>query len=90
MLSRRAMTCVASTDGDKLTRRNRIADARKAFEKRRLVSVKENFNKLVMIATSDVKELTDFLKEIDEAHKQELMPKSGPSPDSGENIFRDP
>lgn len=94
MLSKRSLVCVASSDGERIVRKNKIVDARRSFEKRRLVSVKENFNKLVMIATADVKELSDFLKELDDAHKRELMQKPSASTesrddsgDSSENVF---
>jgi hypothetical protein len=72
LLSRRSIICVASSKKPD----NPVVAARKAFEKRRMTSVKENFNKLVVIATADAKEVTDFLKELDEIHKKALMPKS--------------
>lgn len=49
-----------------------VTVARKAFEKKRAKSVKENFNKLLVVANSDVKEIGDFLKELDEIHKKEM------------------
>lgn len=71
LLSRRSLVCVASS-GKKTE--SPIFRARKAFENKRMVSLKENLNKIVAIATADVKELTDFVKELDELHKKELMP----------------
>lgn len=71
LLSRRSLVCVASSA--KKTE-SPILRARKAFETKRMVSLKENLNKIVAIATADVKELTDFVKELDELHKKELMP----------------
>lgn len=88
MLSRKALTCVAS-GGEKPSKYNKIAETRKTFEKRRLVAMKENFNKLVMIATAETKELGDFLKDLDAVHKSELMPKEEKQSDS-ENVFKDP
>lgn len=84
MLARRSLTCVATSQKPQ----NNIAAARKAFEKRRLASVKENFNKLVLIATSDTKEISDFVKELDELHKKHFdrtTPQNDESRD--DNIF---
>ena len=70
-----------------------VVTARKAFEKKRMVSLKDNINKLVAIANADTKEVTDFLKELDQLHKKELMPASSDTrsndsdADSDENIF---
>lgn len=52
--------------------KNHIVAARKLFESKRLVSLKENVNKLILIATADTKEISDFVKELDELHKKEL------------------
>lgn len=90
ILSRASFRCIASSVPEKPKKANPIVDARKAFEKKRLVSVKENFNKLVMIASSDVKELGDFIKELDEIHRKELFPADRSSKgDADENIFLD-
>lgn len=70
LLSRRSLVCVASAKKAE----SPIVRARKAFESKRMVSLKENLNKIVAIATADVKELTDFVKELDDLHKKELMP----------------
>jgi len=51
---------------------NPISVSRKNFEKTRSESLKENFNKLMVIASSDLKEYSDFFKELDEIHKKEL------------------
>lgn len=92
ILSRRALSCVACANGKKVD--TPIVNARKAFEAKRMSSLKENFNKMVAIANADAKELVDFVKELDELHKKELMPSStstsgkvDPEADSDENIF---
>lgn len=92
LLSRRTLRCFASRDTPELPKPpSPINEARKAFEKRRLVSLKENFSKLVMIATSDGKELSDFAKELDELHKKEFGAIFEKSPHRAgkerENIF---
>lgn len=63
-----------------------IVQARQRFEKKRMVSLKENFNKLMMIATADTKELVDFIKELDDLHKEHMMPTSV-VPKENDNIF---
>jgi hypothetical protein len=68
-LATRFTKCRASADNSS---KNNIVAARKLFEKKRLVSLKDNFNKLILIATADTKEITDFVKELDELHKKEL------------------
>jgi hypothetical protein len=45
---------------------------RKNFETKRTASLKENVNKLLLIAASDVQEYSDFFKELDVIHKKEL------------------
>ena len=86
ILSRSSLRCVASAAKKPDTP---IVSARKTFEKKRMTSMKENFNKLVAIATSDTKELVDFVKELDELHKKELMPSAVKNPETStdENIF---
>jgi uncharacterized membrane protein YjjP (DUF1212 family) len=49
-----------------------ISISRKQFEKKRNISLKENVNKLLIIASSDLKEYSDFFKELDEIHKKEI------------------
>lgn len=80
-----------------------INAARKRFESKRAESLKDNANKLLAIANSDVKEYGSFLKELDELHKKELgafvdkFKNRGPktydskesTSDSEENIFVD-
>lgn len=91
LLSRRSLVCVASAKKTE----SPIVRARKTFETKRMVSLKENLNKIVAIATADVKELTDFVKELDDLHKKELMPGKSKTTDesvaeedqSDENIF---
>jgi alanyl-tRNA synthetase len=51
---------------------NPVNVIRKNFEKIRSESLKDNFNKLMVIAASDIKEYSDFFKELDEIHKKEL------------------
>ena len=85
ILARRSLTCVASSQKPQ----NSIAAARKAFEKRRTSSVKENFNKLVLIATSDTKEITDFMKELDELHKKQFESFKKKDESNEENVFLD-
>lgn len=99
MLSRvPRLNCYAKYDSKVSKADNPIINARKAFEKKRMTSLKENFNKLVTIATADSKEVVDFVKELDELHKKEIekfmdkMPKtvgSSNENESKENIFLD-
>ena len=90
LLSRRSVVCVASAKKTE----SPIVRARKAFETKRMASLKENLNKIVAIATADVKELTDFVKELDDLHRKELMPGKSKTEESvvdedqnDENIF---
>ena len=73
MILSRRMTCVASVSKKP---DSPIQLARKAYEKKRMVSLKENINKLITIATADTKEVVEFIKELDELHKKELMPNA--------------
>lgn len=79
-----------------------VTVARKRFEAKRGVSLKENLNKLLVIATADIKEYGDFVKELDDIHRKEVKElfnkaKSSVVGDSaesvaeeeGENIFVD-
>lgn len=85
-LATRSVKCsVASRDNSP---KNNIVAARKLFESKRLVSLKENVNKLILIATSDTKEISDFIKELDELHKKELNYNKKKS-DSEENEDED-
>jgi alanyl-tRNA synthetase len=52
---------------------NPISSARKAFEKKRTASLKENVNNLLSIANSDIKEYSGFIKELDDLHKKEFQ-----------------
>lgn len=70
-LATRSATCRATSSRDNSPKNNIVA-ARKLFESKRLVSLKENVNKLILIATADTKEISDFIKELDELHKKEL------------------
>ena len=90
MLTRRSLKCLATSQKPQ----NNITVARKAFESRRFISVKENFNKLVLIATSDTKEISDFMKELDLLHKKHFektptTPTTSTTDESSsdENIF---
>lgn len=51
---------------------NPINASRKAFEKKRTITLKENVNTLLKIANLDIQEAGDFIKELDELHKQTL------------------
>lgn len=70
--------------------------ARLAFEKKRTESVKKNLSDLLVIATADVKEYTEFLKEIDLLHRKEFekfIPKKEQKVSEEveeENIFKAP
>jgi hypothetical protein len=88
--------CCAS----KKSETNPVSVSRKRFEAKRGVSLKENLNKLLVIANADIKEYGDFFKELDEIHKKEVnafidkVKAGGSSPassssseDEGENIF---
>jgi hypothetical protein len=78
---------------------NPVTVSRKRFEAKRGVSLKENLNKLLVIANADIKEYGDFIKDLDEIHKKEVntfidkVKAGGPSSssssseDEGENIF---
>ena len=70
LFARKAVICRASSKDN--SQKNNIVAARKLFENKRLVSLKENVNKLILIATADTKEISDFVKELDELHKKEL------------------
>jgi len=70
LFARKSVTCRASSKDN--APKNHIVAARKLFESKRLVSLKENVNKLILIATADTKEISDFVKELDELHKKEL------------------
>jgi len=95
--STRSTKCRASGDNSP---KNNIVAARKLFESKRLVSLKENVNKLILIATADTKEISDFVKELDELHKKELnynkkkseeevdIPDSEDTPDSEESVLK--
>ncbi len=73
LVSRNVFKCVASAERPK--QRSLITNARKKFEKKRLETLKENINKLAFIATLDTKEITDFVKELDECHKEYFKSK---------------
>lgn len=69
---------------------NPVTVARKKFEKAREQTLKENFNRLVFIATNDVRQVTDFVKELDEIHKKafdDFLAPAKPVPVEEENIF---
>ena len=57
---------------DSNTSTNPITNARKAFEKKRNVTLKQNVNTLLNIANSDLKECSVFLKQLDTLHKAEV------------------
>ena len=92
LAARRSLVCVAQQKPQSQSL-NTINVARKAFEKRRLASAKENFNKLMLIATSDTKDITDFVTELDKLHKERFeswMPAAKQEANNDESsIFRD-
>jgi len=49
-----------------------ITNIRKEFEKSRSLILKDNVNKLLAIARSDVKEYSDLFKELDNVHKESI------------------
>jgi len=71
---RGTLKCVASCQNSNKTE-SPIVGARKRFEAKRQQAAKEAFSKLSAIAAADVKQVTDFLVELDTLHKKELMPK---------------
>lgn len=70
-----------------------IQALRKRLEDSRATSVRENWSKVVAIATADVKFADDVLKELDAFHKSILdksFNKVSPvKADEAENIFKD-
>lgn len=66
--SRVVCKCYASKD----RKENPITVVRKAFEKKRAVNAKDNLNKLLIVADSDLKEYANFFKELDEIHRKEF------------------
>jgi len=75
MLTRAPLRCVASCNNKSSSSKadNPIVQARKRFEVARQTAVKDTFNKLSAIAAADVKQVTDFLVELDTLHKKELQ-----------------
>lgn len=49
--------------------KNILNVSRKEFETKRLSQIKENFNKFLTIGSSELKEYSDFFKELDKIHK---------------------
>jgi hypothetical protein len=89
LLSRKTFRCYASAE----KKENNIVAARKLFEAKRSVSLKENVNKLIQIATADSKEVNDFLKELDVLHKKEInsiFPNSTPAPTTSSSEDENP
>jgi len=71
MISRTStVRCVAKASSNKPE--HPITIARKSFEAKRSITLKENFNKLALLATADTKEISDFIKVIDELHRKEF------------------
>ncbi len=67
--SRTTFKCFAAKD----KKENPITVARKAFEKKRAVNAKENLNKVLRVADSDLKEYFNFFKELEEIHRKEFL-----------------
>lgn len=68
--SRIVCKCYASKDQKT---ENAITIARKAFEKKRAVNAKENLNKVLLVADTDLKEYYNFFKELEEIHRKEFL-----------------
>jgi len=79
LASRTSLKCVASCQNSSSSQTpkvdNPIVQARKRFEAARQVAAKDTFNKLSAIAAADMKQVTDFLVELDTLHKKELQGK---------------
>jgi anion-transporting ArsA/GET3 family ATPase len=52
--------------------KNILNVSRKDFETKRLSQIKENFNKFLTIGSSELKEYSDFFKELDKIHKDTI------------------
>lgn len=94
LTSRSRINIITRASADK--KENPISIARKAYEAKRTVTAKENLNKLLMIASSDIKELNEFIKDLDDIHKKEMTEIvtkiQGKKKDEiveDENIFKD-
>jgi hypothetical protein len=72
VLSTRSRSVFVPVCEAKKPKENPINISRKAFEKKRSVTLKENVNTLLKIANIDIKEAGDFIKELDELHKDAL------------------
>jgi hypothetical protein len=77
MFLRRAAFKIRCSSSSEKKPPNPVQKARKTFEKKRGDSLKENVNKLILIANKDIKEYGDFIKELDEIHKKELKKRRG-------------
>lgn len=71
MLKSRPLSMTVRCSSQKTTE-NPINIARKRFETKRVVSLKENINRLIAIANSDVKEYGEFFNELDDIHKKQF------------------
>lgn len=86
MLSKLKINCSLKSE-------NPIVDARKRFEKKRNIVLKDNFNKIANIASSEVKDLKGFIDELDQLHRKEfdkLLNKNAEVVEADEidNIFK--
>ena len=72
VLREKSRTLFVPVCESKKPKENPINASRKAFEKKRGVTLKENVNALLKIANTDIKESGDFIKNLDELHKQAL------------------
>lgn len=52
---------------------NPVTTSRKAFEAKRVKTAKENLNKVLIIANTDIRECNEFIKELDTLHKQQFQ-----------------
>jgi hypothetical protein len=76
---------------------NPVTALRKRFETMRIARLKENFSKVANIGSTDLKDFSDFVKELDQIHKDEFSKTKTSlttenlvgSDDADENIFKE-
>ena len=51
---------------------SKLSEASKAFRIKRVQTIKENLNKFIMLGSSDIKEVSDHIKELDLLHKEAI------------------
>jgi hypothetical protein len=87
MLSKLKINCSIKSN-------NPIVDARKRFEQKRNIVLKDNFNKIANIASSEIKDLKGFIDELDQLHRKEFDKLVNKTPeiieaDEIDNIFKE-